>query len=220
MPDIDGIEVMRQLRERRPVAVILLTAKAPRPTRRWVSTSELMTTSPSHSTLMNLPRVFERSCARSSGAQPGAGILAFDDVEIDLERRMVTRDGELVAAVADRVAAAATSRGERGQGRVAHRAPTKVWGPEYRDDLQYLRVWVSRVRRSWAPSPVSRAGSEHSRGSDICSTSSRLPRSASNPSRSSIRRRRSSADLGTTGSRACFRRSGPSRRVIERFANM
>jgi DNA-binding response OmpR family regulator len=27
MPDLDGIEVMRQLRERRPVAVILLTAK-------------------------------------------------------------------------------------------------------------------------------------------------------------------------------------------------
>jgi len=24
---------------------------------------------------------------------------------------------------------------------------TKVWGPEYRDDLQYLRVWISRVRR-------------------------------------------------------------------------
>src|SRR5665811_2606045 len=28
MPDLDGIEVMRQLRERRPVPVILLTAKA------------------------------------------------------------------------------------------------------------------------------------------------------------------------------------------------
>jgi two-component system KDP operon response regulator KdpE len=23
----------------------------------------------------------------------------------------------------------------------------KVWGPEYRDDLQYLRVWVSRLRQ-------------------------------------------------------------------------
>jgi two-component system KDP operon response regulator KdpE len=22
----------------------------------------------------------------------------------------------------------------------------KVWGPEYRDDVQYLRVWVSRLR--------------------------------------------------------------------------
>ena len=23
---------------------------------------------------------------------------------------------------------------------------SRVWGPEYRDDLQYLRVWVSRLR--------------------------------------------------------------------------
>src|SRR6185312_14678416 len=30
---------------------------------------------------------------RSTGAQPGSGVLRFDDVEIDLERRMVTRDG-------------------------------------------------------------------------------------------------------------------------------
>jgi two-component system KDP operon response regulator KdpE len=30
---------------------------------------------------------------------------------------------------------------------------TKVWGPEYRDDLQYLRVWVSRVRRKLGARP-------------------------------------------------------------------
>jgi DNA-binding winged helix-turn-helix (wHTH) protein len=30
---------------------------------------------------------------------------------------------------------------------------TKVWGPEYRDDLQYLRVWVSRVRRKLGAEP-------------------------------------------------------------------
>jgi two-component system KDP operon response regulator KdpE len=28
-----------------------------------------------------------------------------------------------------------------------------VWGPEYRDDLQYLRVWVSRVRRKLGARP-------------------------------------------------------------------
>src|SRR6266508_4828055 len=33
---------------------------------------------------------------RSSGATPGQGIVSFDDVEIDLERRMVTKDGQLV----------------------------------------------------------------------------------------------------------------------------
>ena len=30
---------------------------------------------------------------------------------------------------------------------------TKVWGPEYRDDLQYLRVWVSPVRRKLGAAP-------------------------------------------------------------------
>ena len=28
---------------------------------------------------------------------------------------------------------------------------THVWGPEYRDDLQYLRVWVSRLRTKLDP---------------------------------------------------------------------
>jgi two-component system KDP operon response regulator KdpE len=30
---------------------------------------------------------------------------------------------------------------------------SKVWGPEYRDDLQYLRVWVSRLRHKLEPEP-------------------------------------------------------------------
>ena len=30
---------------------------------------------------------------------------------------------------------------------------TKVWGPEYRNDLQYLRVWVSRLRSKLEPEP-------------------------------------------------------------------
>jgi DNA-binding winged helix-turn-helix (wHTH) protein len=30
---------------------------------------------------------------------------------------------------------------------------TQVWGPEYRDDLQYLRVWISRVRRKLGAAP-------------------------------------------------------------------
>jgi two-component system KDP operon response regulator KdpE len=32
---------------------------------------------------------------------------------------------------------------------------SKVWGPEYRDDLQYLRVWVSRLRRKLERDPGS-----------------------------------------------------------------
>jgi two-component system KDP operon response regulator KdpE len=31
---------------------------------------------------------------------------------------------------------------------------TKVWGPEYRGDLQYLRVWISRLRRKLEADPA------------------------------------------------------------------
>jgi len=30
---------------------------------------------------------------------------------------------------------------------------SRVWGPEYRDDLQYLRVWVSRLRSKLEEDP-------------------------------------------------------------------
>jgi two-component system KDP operon response regulator KdpE len=31
---------------------------------------------------------------------------------------------------------------------------SKVWGPEYRDDVQYLRVWVSRLRHKLELEPA------------------------------------------------------------------
>ena len=30
----------------------------------------------------------------------------------------------------------------------------KVWGPEYTNDLQYLRVWISRLRRKLEATPA------------------------------------------------------------------
>ncbi len=84
---------------------------------------------------------------RSSGAAPGAGLVAFDDVEIDLERRMVTRDGQLVQLSRTEWLLLQHLAANAGKVVLHTELLTKVWGPEYRDDLQYLRVWISRVRR-------------------------------------------------------------------------
>ena len=66
---------------------------------------------------------------------------------------MVTRGGKLVQPLPDRVAPAQHLAANAGQGRPPQELLTKVWGPEYRDDLQYLRVWVSRVRRKLGAKP-------------------------------------------------------------------
>jgi two-component system KDP operon response regulator KdpE len=83
----------------------------------------------------------------------GSGVLAFDDIEIDLERRMVTRNGELVQLSRTEWLLLQHLAANAGKVVLHTELLTKVWGPEYRDDLQYLRVWVSRVRRKLGAEP-------------------------------------------------------------------
>ena len=80
-------------------------------------------------------------------------VYAFDDVEIDLERRMVTRGGELVQLSRTEWLLLQHLAANAGKVVLHTELLTKVWGPEYRDDLQYLRVWVSRVRRKLGAAP-------------------------------------------------------------------
>jgi two-component system KDP operon response regulator KdpE len=90
---------------------------------------------------------------RSLGASTGSGVIRFDDIEIDLERRLVTRDGALVELSRTEWLLLQHLAANAGKVVLHTELLTKVWGPEYRDDLQYLRVWVSRVRRKLGSKP-------------------------------------------------------------------
>ena len=176
MPDLDGIEVMRQLRERRPVPVILLTAKgstADKAKGLDLGADDYIA-KPFHPD--ELAARVRAVIRRSGGAEPGAGVIKFDDVEIDLERRMVTRNGELVQLSRTEWLLLQHLAANAGKVVLHTELLTKVWGPEYRDDLQYLRVWVSRVRRKLGARRASRAGSGRSRASATCSMSTARPR--------------------------------------------
>ena len=177
MPDLDGIEVMRQLRERRPVPVILLTAKgstADKAKGLDLGADDYIA-KPFHPD--ELAARVRAVIRRSSGAQPGAGVIRFDDIEIDLERRMVTRGGELVQLSRTEWLLLQHLAANAGKVVLHTELLTKVWGPEYRDDLQYLRVWVSRVRRKLGAKPGEPGRIGRSRASATCSTSKAKRRS-------------------------------------------
>ena len=154
MPDLDGIEVMRQLRERRPVPVILLTAKgstADKAKGLDLGADDYLA-KPFHPD--ELAARVRAVLRRASGAGPGAGIVG-------LRRR---RDRPRAPPRPTRTASScSSSRTEwlllqhlaANAGKVVLHTEllTKVWGPEYRDDLQYLRVWISRVRRKLGAEP-------------------------------------------------------------------
>jgi two-component system KDP operon response regulator KdpE len=156
MPDLDGIEVMRELRERRPVAVILLSAKD--------STSDKALgldlgaddylAKPFHPDELaaRIRAVLRRTDGATSGPETTV-TLRFDDIEVDLERRIVTRSDELVKFSRTEWQLLQHLAANAGKVVLHSELLTKVWGPEYRDDLQYLRVWISRVRRKLGAAP-------------------------------------------------------------------
>jgi two-component system KDP operon response regulator KdpE len=156
MPDLDGIEVMRELRARRPVPVILLSAKdstADKALGLDLGADDYLA-KPFHPDELaaRIRAVLRRTDGATSGADAST-TLAFDDIEIDLERRVVTRDGELVKFSRTEWLLLQHLAANAGKVVLHSELLTKVWGPEYRDDLQYLRVWISRVRRKLGAEP-------------------------------------------------------------------
>jgi two-component system KDP operon response regulator KdpE len=153
MPDLDGFEVMRKLRERRPIPIILLTAKGStaEKTQGLDLGADDYIAKPFHPD--ELAARVRAVLRRTEGGTQGASVIAFDDIEIDLERRLVRRDGEDVHFSRTEWLLLQHLAANAGKVVLHTELLTKVWGLEYRDDLQYLRVWISRVRRKLGSEP-------------------------------------------------------------------
>jgi two-component system, OmpR family, KDP operon response regulator KdpE len=147
MGDSNGLEVMRELRERTDTPVILLTAK--RSDSDKVRGLEL-----GADDYLGKPFSLEELTARvravlrrASGVSTGDTIVRAGAVEIDLGRRLVKRNGALVNLTRTEWMLLQHLAANAGKVMLNAELLTKVWGPEYRSDLQYLRVWVSRLRK-------------------------------------------------------------------------
>jgi two-component system KDP operon response regulator KdpE len=155
MPDMTGLEVMRKLRERTNIPVILLTAKGSDAdkVRGLESGADDYLAKPfSPEELSARVRAVLRRAVGSSSTE---NVVRVGGVEIDLVRRLVKRDGELVSLTRTEWMLLQHLAANAGKVMMNAELLSKVWGPEYREDLQYLRVWVSRLRRKLEVEPSS-----------------------------------------------------------------
>jgi two-component system KDP operon response regulator KdpE len=155
MPDMTGLEVMRKLRERTNIPVILLTAKgsdADKVRGLEMGADDYLPKPFSPEELSARVRAVLRRAVGSSGLE---NIVRAGDVEVDLNRRLVKRGGELVTLTRTEWMLLQHLAANSGKIMLNAELLSKVWGPEYRDDLQYLRVWVSRLRRKLEVEPSS-----------------------------------------------------------------
>lgn len=152
MPGMSGIEVMRAMRERWSVPIILLTAKdtdADKVRGLELGADDYIVKPFSPDELGARLRAVLR---RGMGAE-AERIVRAGGVEIDLVRRLVKRDGEPVKVTRTEWLLLQHLASNAGKVILNTELLSKVWGPEYRDDLQYLRVWVSRLRQKLEAEP-------------------------------------------------------------------
>lgn len=153
MPEMTGMEVMRELRERTNIPVILLTAKgsdADKVRGLELGADDYLAKPFSPEELSARVRAVLRRAVGSVGLE---NVLRVGDIEIDLNRRLVKRGGELVELTRTEWMLLQHLAANPGKVMLNVELLSKVWGPEYRGDLQYLRVWVSRLRKKLEADP-------------------------------------------------------------------
>jgi two-component system KDP operon response regulator KdpE len=155
LPDIDGVDVCRRIREWSQVPIVVLSAEAS-DYRKVLALDEgaddYVTKPFSMPELLARVRVALRHRVVPEGDDE-VSVLEVGDLRIDLARHRVTvgdRDVELTPKEFDFLALLA-----RWPGRVlTHRTILReVWGPEYGHETHYLRVYASQLRKKLADRP-------------------------------------------------------------------
>lgn len=153
MPKLNGFEVCQRIREMSDVPVIMLTAQGREEDviRGLDLGADDYVTKPFQINEF-LARV--RATMRRSRMEPSAlDAVAYADeyLTIDLDERRVTVGGDLVKLTPTEYKLLALLVRNKGRVLEFRQILEKVWGFEYIDDIDYLRVYIWHLRRKLEP---------------------------------------------------------------------
>jgi two-component system, OmpR family, KDP operon response regulator KdpE len=156
MPGLGGLETCRLIRETSDVPIIIVTVR-----REESEKVELLdagaddyVTKPfgKHEVLARIRAALRRA---PSPATNGPAPFVSEDLEIDFETRKVragTKSVRLTPKEFDLLRYLVSQRGKP----VPHRELLQaVWGPDYGDQSDYLRVFITNLRKKIEPNPAS-----------------------------------------------------------------
>jgi len=153
LPGMDGLELLRQLRQDSDVYVLMLTARSDESDKivgLTVGADDYLTKPFSPRELTARVKAILR---RGRGSGPGEPVLTFHRLRIDADARQVWKDGEPVELTAiefDLLHALA-----RHPGRVLSREQLieQVWGYDYYGDERVVDVHIGRIRKKIEDNP-------------------------------------------------------------------
>ncbi len=157
MPHMDGLEVIRRIRQVSQVPVVVLSAmdeEADKVRALNMGADDYLTKPFGVDELLaRIQAVIRRS--RWSAQPAGSGQLAYGDLVVDLERHKAIFRGQALDLTPTEYELLTYLMANAGKV-LSHKAILRqVWGPEYGQEAEYLRVYIGRLRSKIEDDPAS-----------------------------------------------------------------
>lgn len=149
LPEVDGFELCRQMRERSPVGIIVVSARGgqqDKVTALNFGADDYMTKP------FGIEELLARITATLRRTRPMEPVEAtplrieVSDLVIDLDMRLVTRGGEVVHLTPTEFSLLRELAVNRGKLLTHAQLLRRVWGPGYATETEYVRVYIRRLR--------------------------------------------------------------------------
>ena len=155
LPDMDGVDVIRQLRGWSAVPVIVLSARSSEKEKVAAldaGADDYLTKPFGVAELMARIRAQLRRQNRTAGAE--GSIVRFGDVVVDLDARVVQRGGEPVHLTPIEYRLLAALARQAGRVITQRQLLQEVWGPSRVDSAHYLRIYMGHLRQKLERDPA------------------------------------------------------------------
>lgn len=155
LPDGDGMSLIRDLRTWTEVPVLVLSARVDERDKidaLDAGADDYLTKPFGVGELIARLRVLWRRHAKRG--EDGGSVIAFGDVQVDLARRLVSRNGEPVHLTPIEYRLLAVLLGRRGTVMTHRELLREVWGPAHSDSSHYLRIYMGHLRHKLERDPA------------------------------------------------------------------
>lgn len=152
LPDAEGIDILRKIRETSAIPVVILSVRA--------SEQDIIgcLEAGADDYLIKPFRTGEliarvRAALRHRRDEPLERVFTVDDIVVDLDGRTVKSHGELVKLTATEYSLLALFVRNAGKVLTHRYILEQVWGPSYADETHYSRIYVAQLRKKLENDP-------------------------------------------------------------------
>jgi two-component system KDP operon response regulator KdpE len=149
LPDGDGFELCRHMRERSSVGIIVVSARGgerDKVTALNFGADDYLTKPFGIDELLARITATLRRTRPAAAGEPSALVIEAANLRIDLESQQVTQGGELVHLTPTEFALLRELATNRGKLLTHAQLLRRVWGRGYETETEYVRVYVRRLR--------------------------------------------------------------------------